>query len=122
MSHSYLWEFNMNRCCDMQLDTLTARLEYCKEMGIEKNHTVSPDYPAAPNEDHLFDCMNLYATMQEDGTVEVEGSVTYWYSRENITRKTTLIRTFKNLDECLEWLSNHYCACRDCVQALDENC
>lgn len=122
MSHSYLWEFNMKRCCDMQLDTLTSRLEACKEMGIVKNHMVKPDYPAAPNEDYLFDCMNLCATIQQDGRVELEGIVSYWYPDKGNERRTAVIRTFDSLDDCLAWLAVPSVACNECTRVLSEKC
>lgn len=122
MSHGYLWEFNMERCCDMQLDTLTARLGYCKKTGIVGERVIKPDYPAAPNEEDLFDCMNLCATIRQDGTVELEGTVSYWYPNMGNKRMSALIRTFKDVDECLDWLSVPSRACRECVKVLSENC
>ena len=77
MGHGNLWLFNMNMCCSMQISSLRTKLEECKRDG-RINCVVSPNCPAASNEDYLFDCMNLYARLKEDGQVVVEGVVFYW--------------------------------------------
>jgi hypothetical protein len=64
----------MEMCCGMQISSLRTKLEECKRDG-RTNCIVSPNYPAGSNEDYLFDCMNLYARLKEDGKVVVEGSV-----------------------------------------------
>ena len=74
MGHGNLWLFNMEMCSSMQISSLRTKLEECKKDG-RTNCIVSPNYPAASNEDYLFDCMNLYARLKEDGKVVVEGSV-----------------------------------------------
>ena len=58
MGHGNLWLFNMEMCCSMQISSLRVKLEECKRIG-RTNCVVSPNYPAASNEDYLFDCMNL---------------------------------------------------------------
>ena len=121
MGHSSLWLFNMEMCCSKQISSLRAKLEECKRIG-RTNCVVGPNYPAASNEDYLFDCMNIYARLKEDGQVEVEGTVFYWNPTDGDTQKSVVIRTFKNLDECLSWISNGSSAKKDCVEALDENC
>ena len=78
MAHGHLWLFNMRMCCGMQISSLIAKLEDCKRIGRTTSCVVSPNYPAASNEDYLFDCMNLYATLGDDGTVELSGTVFYW--------------------------------------------
>ena len=122
MAHGPLWLFNMDMCCSTQISSLLQELQDCKAMGIAANYVARPTYPAAPNEDYLFDCMNLCARMEADGTVTVEGLVDYWHPQSGHSRKVATIRTFHNLDECLEWMSMETLACRDCVEALDENC
>ncbi len=77
MAHGHLWVFNMEMCCSMQISSLRTKLEECKRDG-RTNCVVSPNYPAASNEDYLFDCMNLYATLGDDGTVELSGTVFCW--------------------------------------------
>ena len=121
MGHGNLWLFNMEMCCRMQISSLRVKLEECKMIG-RTNCVVSPNYPAASNEDYLFDCMNLYAKLKEDGQVEVEGVVFYWNPVDGDTQKSAVIRTFKDIDECLSWMSNEYAARDECVEILNEKC
>ena len=109
-------------CCGMQISSLIAKLEDCKRMGRTKSGVVSPNYPAASNEDYLFDCMNLYARLGDDGTVELSGTVFYWNPVDGDTKKSVTIQTFPNLDACLEWLGNESAARDKCVELLNENC
>ena len=91
-------------------------------MGRTTSGVVSPNYPAASNEDYLFDCMNLYARLGDDGTVELSGTVFYWNPVDGDTQKSVTIQTFPNLDDCLSWLGNESAARNKCVEMLDENC
>ena len=121
MGHGSLWLFNMKRCCNMQISSLRVELEECKRSG-RTDCVVSPDYPAASNEDYLFDCMNLYANVKEDGQVVIEGVVFYWSPVDGDTQKSAVIHTFKDLDECLSWISNEHSTIDKCVEVLNENC
>ena len=38
------------------------------------------------------------------------------------TQKSTTIKTFPDLDDCLSWLGNESAARDKCVEMLDENC
>ena len=59
MAHGHLWLFNMRMCCGMQISSLIAKLEDCKSMGKNTSCVVSPNNPAASNEDYLFDCLTI---------------------------------------------------------------
>ncbi len=122
MGHGHLWLFNMDMCCRMQISSLLEKLEDCKRMGRTASCEVCPDYPAASNEDYLFDCMDLYARLGDDGTVELLGTVFYWNLTDGKTQKSVTIQTFPNLDACLEWLGNTSAALDKCVELLNENC
>ena len=121
MGHGNLWLFNMEMCCGMQITSLRIKLEKCEATG-RANCVVSPNYPAASNEDYLFDCMNLYATLKADGQVVIEGVVFYWNPSDGDTRKSAVIRTFTNISECLAWLRNENAACDEAVNVLNEHC
>ena len=66
-----VYEFEMEMCCDMQVGCLIRELELCKQAGNTKGRVVHPRYPAAPSRDTLFDSMNLYARLDDDGKVEL---------------------------------------------------
>ena len=66
--------------------------------------------------------MNLYAWLGDDGTVELSGTVFYWDPVDGDTQKSTTIKTFPDLDDCLSWLGNESAARDKCVEMLDENC
>ncbi len=70
----------------------------------------------------LFDCMNLYARLKEDGKVVVEGVVFYWNPVDGDTQKSAVIRSFKDIDECLNWINSESSARDECVEVLNEHC
>ena len=106
----------------MQLSSLRAKLKMYKEIGNTTSCTVSPDAPAASNEDYLFDCMNLYARLDENGAVELTGTVFYWNPVDGDRQKSASIQKFPNIDACIEWLEDKHAACDKCVDVLDDNC
>ena len=55
-------------------------------------------------DDTLFDSMNLYAKLADDGKVELSGTVFYWNHIDGDTQQTTIIENFPDIDACLEWL------------------
>ena len=59
MGHGNLWLFNMEMCCSMQISSLLTKLEDCKRMGKTTSCVVSPNNPAASNEDYLFDWIGV---------------------------------------------------------------
>ena len=121
MAHGYLWLFNMRMCCRMQISSLCAKLKMYKETGNTTSLTVNPDCPAAPNEDYLFDCMNLYAKIDAAGVVELSGTVFYWNPVVGDTQKSATIQTFPDINSCIEWFNND--SAQDmCIDVLDENC
>lgn len=122
MAHGSLWLFNMRMCCGMQISSLYAKLKTCRQTGWTSSILVCPNCPAAPNEDYLFDCMNLYASLNEDGTVELSGTVFYWNPVDGDSQKSTVIQNFPGIDACIEWLENKDAALDKCVELLDNNC
>ncbi len=117
-----VYDFEMEMCCDMQVDSLIRELELCKQAGNTKGRIVHPRYPAAPSRDTLFDSMNLYARFDDDGKVVIEGVVYYWNPVDGDTQKSAVIRTFKDIDGCLSWISCESSASDECVKVLNENC
>ena len=65
-----VYHFEMEMCCSMQVRSLIHELELCKQVGDITGRVVHPRYPAAPRDDTLFDSMNLYAKLADDGKVE----------------------------------------------------
>lgn len=99
-----VYDFEMEMCCSMQVSSLIHELEQCKQRGDVKGRVVHPLYPAAPSRDTLFDSMNLYARLDDEGKVELSGAVYYWNHIDGDTQQTTIIKTFSDIDTCLEWL------------------
>ena len=64
-----VYHFEMEMCCSMQVRSLIHELELCKQVGDITGRVVHPRYPAAPRDDTLFDSMNLYAKLADDGKV-----------------------------------------------------
>lgn len=99
-------DFEMEMCCSMQVRSLIHELELCKQAGDVTGGMVHPRYPAAPRDDTLFDSMNLYAKLADDGKVELSGTVFYWNHIDGDTQQTTIIENFPDIDACLEWLKS----------------
>ena len=99
-----VYDFEMEMCCSMQVRSLIHELELCKQVGATTGRMVSPRYPAAPRDDTLFDSMNLYAKLDDEGKVELSGTVFYWNHIDGDTQETTVIENFPDIDACLEWL------------------
>ncbi len=100
------YDYEMEMCCSMQVSSLIHELELCKRVGDTTDSTVHPRYPAAPRDDTLFDCMNLYAKMDNEGKVELSGTVFYWNPVDGDSQKTVVIEHFPDIDACLEWLKS----------------
>ena len=98
------YDFEMEMCCSMQVRSLIHELELCKQVGDTSGRFVHPRYPAAPSRDTLFDSMNLYAKLDDDGKVELSATVFYWNHIDGDTQKTTVIEHFPDIDACLQWL------------------
>jgi hypothetical protein len=101
-----VYRFEMEMCCSMQVRSLIHELELCKQVGDITGRMVHPRYPAAPRDDTLFDSMNLYAKLADDGKVELSGTVFYWNHIDGDTQETTVIENFPDIDACLEWLKS----------------
>ena len=99
-----VYDFEMEMCCDMQVGSLIRELELCKQTDDIKGRIVHPRYPAAPSRDTLFDSMNLYARLDDDGKVELSGAVFYRSHGDGDSKTTRIIKTFPDIDACLEWL------------------
>ena len=99
-------DFEMEMCCSMQVRSLIHELELCKQVGDTTDRMVHPRYPAAPCDDTLFDCMNLYAKLDKEGKVELSGTVFYWNHIDGDTQNTTVIENFSDIDACIDWLKS----------------
>lgn len=117
-----VWKWEMDMCCSMHIETLYKQLNEIKENGVSADIAVHPDYSAAPHDETLFDCIMLYAKSIDDTKMEITGTVFYWSPYRGHWEKSTVIRTFANLDECLAWLSNKNAASDECAEILYERC
>lgn len=100
------YDYEMEMCCSMQVRSLIHELELCKKVGDVTGRFVHPRYPAAPSRDTLFDSMNLYAKLDDEGKVELSGTVFFWNHIDGDTQQTTVIEHFPNIDACLQWLKS----------------
>ena len=50
--------------------------------------------------------MNLYAKFDEEGKVELSGAVFCWNHVDGDTRTITVIKSFPDINACLDWLKN----------------
>ena len=117
-----VWKWEMDMCCSMQIESLRKQLQECKNKGITTEIALSPEYPAAPRNESLFDCVMLYAKSLKDCKLEVSGTVFYWSPGRGNWQKSSVIRIFDNLDECINWLSNEDKASEECTEFLYEKC
>lgn len=118
-----VWKWEMDMCCSMHIESLYKQLLLCKEQGMSTGISVQPRYPAAPHDETLFDCVMLYAkSVGETGAMEISGTVFYWSPSKGDWQKSTVIRTFDNLDDCIAWLKNENAASEECAEIFYERC
>jgi hypothetical protein len=107
----------------MILKELYEKLKELCDNGNTDAFSISPQYMAAPRNEMLFDGVDIYVRSKDDGKIEVEGVVHYWHPDEGGSRKRTVIRTFGNIQDCLQWLKNEqYAASNECADILAERC
>ena len=118
-----VWKYEMESCCSMILQELYEKLKELCDNGNTAAFSISPQYMAAPRNEMLFDGVDIYVRSKDDGKIEVEGIVHYWHPDEGGSRKRTVIRTFDNIQDCLQWLKNEqYAASKECADILAERC
>ena len=117
-----VWKWEMDMCCSMHINSLYKQLKELKEKGITTCIAVHPKYPAAPHDETLFDCVMLYAKSIDNGKMEISGTVFYWSPSKGNWQKSTVIRTFADIDECIAWLANENAASNECAEILYERC
>lgn len=118
-----VWKWEMDMCCSMHIESLYKLLKEYKEKGVLTGIAVSPKFPAAPHDETLFDCVMLYAKSVDDSEkIEISGTVFYWSPLKGDWQKSTVIRTFAGLEECIAWLGNENAASTECAEILYERC
>ena len=109
-------------CCSMHIQSLYEKLLQCQQQGITTGINVAPDYGAAPYDETLFDTLRLSVKTTEEGLLALRGAVSYWSPRSGFSGKSTTIRTFDNLESCLEWMENKSAASDECAEIMSERC
>lgn len=117
-----VWKWEMGMCCRMHIESLYKLLSELKDRDVSSGIVVHPDYYATPFNDTLFDSIMLYAKSIDNGKIEISGTVFYWTPGTEGWKKSTVIRTFPNLDESLAWLSNKDAARDECTELFYERC
>ncbi len=110
-------DFEMMQCCDMQIDRLISLLNEYKDNESEKNKLIKTNLPSAPIDDSFFDSLRIVIEIKLD-TVEVTGAVSFWDQVNGYSGKTRLIRVFKSISDCREWLSKSDLASKECAELL----
>ena len=64
----------------------------------------------------------ILKTLKAENKVVVEGVVFYWNPVDGDTQKSAVIRSFKDIDECLNWISSESSARDECAEVLNEHC
>lgn len=107
--------YEMESCCRMQIKPLLELLEGCRQNNITTGISVKPKFMAAPENDSLFDSLQLFAKSTENDAIEISGTVYYGYPDN--TEKSAVIRTFNSLDDCIAWLSDKN-SVEECAEKL----
>lgn len=116
------WKWEMEMCCSMHIQSLYEKLLQCQQQGITTGINVAPDYGAAPYDETLFDTLRLSVKTTEEGLLALRGAVSYWSPRSGFSGKSSTIRTFDNLESCLEWMENKSAASDECAEIMSERC
>ena len=118
-----VWKWEMESCCSMILRELYEKMKELFDNGDTTVISISPQFLAAPRNETLFDGVSLYVKSQDDGKIKVEGVVYYWHATEGRSHKSTEIRDFENIEDCLQWLKNEqYAGSNECADIFNERC
>lgn len=118
-----VWKWEIKMCCSLHIQSLLKLLQKCQDEGDTTEICVCPNYGAAPHDELLFDSVVLQAKSMGDGEkIEISGTVTYWSPGTSFWEKSTTIRSFASLDECMTWLKNERAASEECADILGKNC
>lgn len=98
------YQFEMEMCCDMQVRSLINELKLYKEAGETTARVLHARIPSAPSNESLFNCMMLFAAVDDSGKVELTGVVAFEQSGGQNTQKSVVIENFPDVDACLQWL------------------
>ena len=112
------WEFEVGMCCGMQVEALQKKLQQAKDDDNYLGTVVDSGLIAARQNESLFDSITMVAKIATNGATEVTGKITYWHPVDSFSSKSTTIATFKNIDACLDWLSQKSMASADCLNAF----
>jgi len=117
-----VWKWEMSSCCRMNIEALYKRLLENKSKAGEGEFILDSGIAAAPHDETLFDYVTFYAKSIENGCIEISGKVHYWHPTDGSWDKSAVIRIFKNIDKCLEWLLDYRLACEESTEKISEKC
>lgn len=118
-----IWKSEMESCCSMNINALYKRLLEKKDEAGEVGFTLNSGIAAAPHDEMLFDSVTFHVKTIEDGKLEMTAKVHYWHTTDGALDKSAIIRSFKDVDECLEWLKNkEWASSHESADILAEKC
>lgn len=118
-----VWKYEMESCCSMILQELYEKLKELCDNGNTAVFAISPQYMAAPRNEMLFEGVDFCIKSTVDGKINAEGIVHYWHATDGGWCKSTVIRSFDKIEDCLQWLKNDgYAASKESADILAERC
>lgn len=117
-----IWKSEMTSCCRMNIEALYKRLMENKEGAGVAGFLLSSGIAAAPHDETLFDSVTFYVKTVDNGSNELIGKVHYWHPTDGPSDKTAIIRTFDDIDKCMEWLTDKWQAIDESAGVMAEKC
>lgn len=116
-----IWKSEMTSCCRMNIEALYKRLMENKEKTGQADFLLNSGIAAAPHDEMLFDSVTFYVKTVENGILELTAKVHYWHTTDGAWDKVAVIRTFPDVEKCLEWLNKDE-ASKESVDIIAEKC
>lgn len=112
-----VWKWEMEMCCSMQLSALAENLSKSGERRLTPGTTVGSGVTSAPRDEMLFDAVRIHARVSDEERIDVIGTVFYWRIDKGDWSRTARLRTFDNLNQCLDWLKDEKgSASKECAE------
>ena len=115
----WLWEMEM--CCDMQLEALRNKVGEYRGKQLAPGTIIDSSMRACPIDETLFEGLDFHIQVLENGSLEVVGRVLYWHPTDGGWDKIVSLKIFATWEACIQWLQDENCASRrECARILKE--
>lgn len=116
----WLWEMEM--CCDTELEALRNKMNAYQGKRIPPGTVINSGMYACPMNESLFEGLSFRIEVHENGQLEVIGTVRYWNPSDGGWDMAASLRTFDTLEDCKQWLKDENSSSRkECARILQKH-